>query len=261
MKSGRPNLDSSLISSELASRNCTWINLVVLETVTSTNDLAMKHLESAPGKLVVVCADEQTQGRGRLQRDWASPKGAGIALSIGCSLSTFGKTQTTIPLLTGVAVITALNNLGVQAKLKWPNDLIFLSDSGQVKKFGGILLQRAGDQVVLGIGINVGLSAEELPTESSTSLFLEGFEVSREKLIAEIISQLEIITSDNPASWRARYLEQCATVGSTVRVTLADGSHLEGLATQLAESGGLVVEVDDVAVEVTVGDIEHLRHK
>lgn len=260
MKSGRPNLDSSLISRELARRNCTWLDLDVQVSVGSTNDLAISKLSDDPLKVVIVTADEQTQGRGRLQREWSSPIGAGIALTIGCPIANFAMAPSTIPLVVGVAVIRALTESGINAKLKWPNDIVFITAGNEVAKAGGILLQRIADHVVIGVGINVDLKSEELPTTSATSLALQGYEVSREILIAAIVSNLENLSSDSSDVWRNEYVEHCATVGSRVRVTLADGSHFEGDATEISEVGGLVVEADDAALEVTVGDIEHLRH-
>ena len=264
VKSGRPNLDSSLISSELDRRSCTWVDFAVLESVASTNDEVIARLQSqpvnVPVNVIVVTADEQTQGRGRLQRDWSSPKGAGIALSIGSPLSTYSMEPSTIPLVVGVAVIEALNEFGVNANLKWPNDIIFVSEANAVRKVGGILLQRIGEHVVVGVGLNVSLNTGELPTETATSLSLEGYEISREELIVSIVSNLEKLALDNSEIWRTKYLETCATLGSQVRVILADGSQTEGHATQISQAGGLIVEVEGAAIEVTVGDIEHLRH-
>ena len=213
-----------------------------------------------PGQVVIVTADEQTQGRGRLQREWVSSMGAGIALSIGAPVSTFVMEPTLIPLAVGVAVIRALNETGITAALKWPNDIVFSGEDGAVRKTGGILLQLIANQVVIGIGINVDLTESELPTESATSLLLEGYKVKRELLIAAIISNLQNLVIEDSDAWRSEYESVCATISRSIRVTLADGSHIEGVAKQLSVAGGLLVDVAGTIDEVTVGDIEHIRH-
>jgi BirA family biotin operon repressor/biotin-[acetyl-CoA-carboxylase] ligase len=259
-KSGRQKLDSALISGTLASLSGKWQNVEVLETVLSTNDLAIEKLASNAGEVAIVTADEQTKGRGRLQRDWSSPPGAGIAVSIGCELSEFSFEPSTIPLAVGVTVVRALSTLGVKVNLKWPNDICFVADDRTLRKVGGILVQRTGDNIVIGIGLNVSLTQPELPTAIATSFLLEGFVVQRETLIAQIIFEIEQLANGTRSSWLTEYLNSCSTINSSVRVSAADGTSFEGLAKSISRAGGLEIEVAGDLVEVTVGDIEHLRH-
>ena len=195
MKRGRPALDPSLILSELAKTSSKWLDITVLEQVESTNDLAISQLSNATNNSVfVITADEQLKGRGRLQREWHSPFGAGVALSIALPTKLFRCEVSAIPLLAGIAANNCLKALGANSKLKWPNDLMIEMKSGELHKIGGILVQRQDEHVVVGIGINVDLTKAELPTENSTSLSLIDIRASRESLIAALILQLEKVT-------------------------------------------------------------------
>lgn len=259
-KSGRQKLDSGLISGALSILAGKWQNFEVLETVASTNDLAIDRFAANPTQVVIITADEQTKGRGRLQREWLSPPRAGIALSVSCELSQYPFEPSTIPLAVGVAVVRALRELGINVKLKWPNDICFVAGDGTVRKVGGILLQRSGDNIVIGIGLNVSMTEAELPTEMATSFFIEGFEVPRENIIAQIIFEIEQLATGTGSSWQREYLIFCSTINTQVRVSTADGKLVEGMATSISAAGGLEIDVAGELIEVTVGDIEHLRH-
>ena len=260
MKRGRPALDPSLILSELAKTSSKWLNIKVFEQVESTNDLAISQLSQVPiDSVLVVTADEQLKGRGRLQREWHSPFGAGIALSIAIPAKLFSCEISAIPLLAGIAANDCLKNLGANAKLKWPNDLMIETDSFELNKVGGILVQRQGEHVVIGIGINVDLQTDELPTENATSLSLNGIDVSREELIAAIVVQLEKVTQLNFADWLPLYAQASATLGTQVSVTRQSESVVTGIAVQVRESGELVLECDEGLIEVTSGDVVQVR--
>jgi BirA family biotin operon repressor/biotin-[acetyl-CoA-carboxylase] ligase len=143
---------------------------VVAETGSSNADLlAAAHAGAAEGTVLV--ADAQTAGRGRLGRRWASPAGAGLTFSVllrpaGVPAALLGW----LPLLTGVAAVAAVRGVaGVDAALKWPNDVL----AGGAK-LGGILAERAGSAVVVGLGINVWQGRADLPAGvDATSLVLE----------------------------------------------------------------------------------------
>ena len=169
MKRGRPALDPDLILSELAKTSSKWLDIKVFAQVESTNDLATSQLSTNPSESVfAITADEQLKGRGRLQREWHSPFGAGIALSVAVPIKLFSCEVSAIPLLVGIAANNCLKNLGASAKLKWPNDLLIRD-----RKLGGML--SVGDQqkqfVVVGIGINVGWAPQE--AVSLSEFFIE----------------------------------------------------------------------------------------
>ena len=257
VKASRKNLQIAEITAELARVGCEWVSVHVLDRVESTNDeaLARKSLVST-GQAVVVTADEQVAGRGRLDRNWSSPWGAGIALTISCSSDDVTGAATSVPLRAGRAVVAALDSLSIPAALKWPNDVVTLDDPMQ--KIGGILVQLIDDVFVIGIGLNVSLLEDELPTPTATSLHLMGHQnVRREELIARIIAALnvELVQDD----WISRYRDSCRTLGTAVRVTRVGQSVVEGIGFDISDSGALKVKTEHCEVEVSMGDVEHLR--
>jgi BirA family biotin operon repressor/biotin-[acetyl-CoA-carboxylase] ligase len=170
-----------------------------------------------------------------------------------------------LPLLTALAVRDALAAAcGLECGLKWPNDLV--SGSAEVRKLGGILVEAVGAGpgrepavAIVGIGINMSLTQEELPTAIATSVLLEGGTPDREAFVVAVQGALE----SRVASWRqgvpplADYRAACVTVGRQVSVHLPDGSVLEGLATGIADDGRLVVATDSGEVIVAAGDVIH----
>ncbi|MEJ6493558.1 MAG: biotin--[acetyl-CoA-carboxylase] ligase [Actinomycetes bacterium] len=256
----RPALDPALILSELANGSSNWRDISVIAQVTSTNDVAIARLlESPNADVFAVTADEQVAGRGRLQREWTSAFGAGIALSIAVPTARFNCPTSAIPLLVGVAVNTCLLRHGVDAKLKWPNDLMITTTSGELGKVGGILVQLQNNHVVVGIGINTDLAVAELPTQLATSLAIAGFEIPREVLIAQILAELEMTTGDSAKDWYKKYISMSSTLGNRVNVTNLKQETLTGLAKSISTSGALILETDQGLVEVTAGDVTKVR--
>ncbi len=187
-------LDSSRIKSLLSVPAKQLISEVeVFGSITSTNDLAMKHAESQ-GRAGYVClAEQQTAGRGRRGRPWVSPYGTNIYLSLVWDFYNGASALEGLSLAVGVAVASVLKAKGIDGvELKWPNDV--LVDGA---KLGGILLEMTGDpsghcQVVLGIGINTSISKkdgneiDQAWVDTSTL----GVNIKRNELISEIISEL-----------------------------------------------------------------------
>jgi BirA family transcriptional regulator, biotin operon repressor / biotin---[acetyl-CoA-carboxylase] ligase len=125
------------------------------------------------------------------------------------------------------------------------------------RKLGGILAERVAGAVVIGIGLNVSLRADELPTPNATSLALEGAPADRDPILRAILRELAARYAElsDTEALRKAYVSVCATVGRQVRVELPDGSALTGRAGDVDESGRLVV--DDRAL--SAGDIVHVR--
>jgi BirA family biotin operon repressor/biotin-[acetyl-CoA-carboxylase] ligase len=256
----RPALDPALILSELAKGSSNWRDIDVVSQVTSTNDIAISRLQTSPNvEVFAVTADEQLNGRGRLQREWSSAFGAGIALSIAIPTTMFGCQLSAIPLLVGVAVNTCLLRHSANAKLKWPNDLMLVKKSGDLGKVGGILVQRENSHVVIGIGINSDLDLSELPTDIATSLTIEGLLVSREVLIAQILTELELTISSTTGDWLDKYASMSCTLGCHVTVTNLDQEVKVGLASSISPSGALILETEGGQVEVIAGDVARVR--
>jgi BirA family biotin operon repressor/biotin-[acetyl-CoA-carboxylase] ligase len=169
-----------------------------------------------------------------------------------------------LPLLAGVATATAVRSVtGVRACLKWPNDVLI--EDG---KLAGILAERSGDAVVVGIGLNVLGRPDDLPVPTATSLELHGArDTDRSELLAEVLGQFERwyqgwadAGGDADASGlRASYLRLCRTIGKQVNVTLPGGRTLSGVATDVDASGQLIVESGTEPIPVSAGDVIHVR--
>lgn len=226
--------------------------LEVLEQTGSTNAVvAARAVAGEPAGLVVV-AEAQTSGRGRLDRTWVSPPRAGLTLSVLLRPDLPPARWPWLPLLTGVAVAGALReHTGVEAVLKWPNDVLI-----EGKKVCGVLAEvpLAGAAVV-GIGLNVTTRADELPHARASSLALSGASTTdRGTLLRAVLRSLTAALADVDAA-RAAYDGLCSTVGARVRVELPGDQWVEGTADRIDDDGRLVVD----GVAYGVGDVVHLR--
>ncbi|AKL67577.1 biotin--[acetyl-CoA-carboxylase] ligase [Streptomyces sp. Mg1] len=266
----RPPLNAAALRRALVTDGGLWTSVEVVPSTGSTNsDLAARAAELPEGAVLV--AEEQTAGRGRLDRSWVAPARSGLFFSV------LLKPGAAVPqerwgwltLLAGVAAATGLSRAaGVDTALKWPNDLLVIVD-GEERKTGGILAERVGDGVVLGIGLNVTLTDAELPVPEAGSLALAKASVTdREPLLKAVLRSLE----EWYGEWRAAggdpaasglqetYAASCATLGRHVRAELPGGRQLTGTAEAVDADGRLVVRTADGEREpVGAGDVIHLR--
>ena len=135
----------------------------------------------------VVATDEQTEGRGRLGRAWHAPAGTSLLFSIVLEPQVPGERLPELSLVAGAAVAEAVAaETGLETTVKHPNDVLVGG-----RKVAGILAESADGRVVLGIGVNVTQSRDELPIDTATSLALEGARVERGELLAAILERLE----------------------------------------------------------------------
>jgi BirA family transcriptional regulator, biotin operon repressor / biotin---[acetyl-CoA-carboxylase] ligase len=232
---------------------------VVAETGSTNDDLAEAARRGAPEGVVLV-AEAQHGGRGRLDRSWTSPPRAGLLFSVLLRPRLPAPRRTWIPLLAGLAVQQAVARLGaIDTRLKWPNDLLLGDELG---KAGGVLAQAAGDAVVVGVGLNVSTRRPELPA-GAVSLATEGAECTdRDPLLRAILRTLAARYAEwsaDPDRVRPAYEAVCDTIGREVRVQLPDGGGLTGTATGLDETGRLVVRGTDGDVPVSAGDVTRVR--
>jgi len=273
----RPPLNAAALRRAVAGPQGPWTALDVVQATGSTNaDLAARAGQGAPEGSVLV-AEEQTAGRGRLDRVWTAPARSGLFFSVllrpgdarGGHPPVPVHRWGWLPLLAGVATATALSRAaGVDTALKWPNDLLVTVD-GEERKTGGILAERTGDTgLVIGIGINVSLRADELPVPTATSLALAGAQgTDRDPLLRAVLRSL----ADWYDTWRAAdgdptasrldqtYAAGCATLGRQVRAELPGGKELAGTAVGVDGDGRLVIAGPDGEQAVGAGDVVHLR--
>ncbi|MFF0422838.1 biotin--[acetyl-CoA-carboxylase] ligase [Streptomyces sp. NPDC004520] len=265
----RPPLNAPALRRALVLPDGLWTSFDVVTSTGSTNsDLAVRADELPEGAVLV--AEEQTSGRGRLDRSWTAPARSGLFLSVLLKPDVPVHRWGWLPLLTGVAAATGLAKAArVDTSLKWPNDLL-VSVGGEERKTGGILAERAGaDAIVVGLGINVTLREDELPVPTAGSLLLAGAaSTDRDTLLRAVLRSLEqwygdwVRADGDPAAsgLQAAYAAGCATLGRRVRAELPGERMLEGEAVALDGDGRLVVETEGGGTEaVGAGDIVHLR--
>lgn len=238
----------------------------VVEESTSTNGaLAARAREGAPEGLVLV-TEHQTAGRGRLDRAWETPARSSLTFSVLLRPDVPPTSWSWLPLLTGYAVQAALADRLPDIALKWPNDVLVDGDGGIGRKVCGILVERvetgSGPMAVVGVGINVDQTLDELPVALATSVSLEtGEPVERTGLLAQVLGSLHGLMGllDDVDSLRRAYADVCVTLGRTVDVHLPAGDVRRGEALDIDASGALVVGTDDGTFTVAAGDVVHVR--
>ena len=212
-----------------------------LSSIASTQDAARRLAEageSGPG--VVVVADEQTNGRGRFGRIWLSPIG-------GLYATYFVDRHPVISLRVGVAVTKALARHGVEADLKWPNDVLI-----GVRKLAGVLIETHADVAFVGIGLNMA----EAPLETAICLQEIGCSVRRGELMVAIGEELGIARTEDEIV--DAYKERLSTLGRTVRVSMEDGTLIEGTAVDVDADGRLIVSTKEGRRTIASGECQHL---
>lgn len=241
----------------------------VVESTGSTNAdvVAMASAEpSAWPHLSLLLTHDQRAGRGRLDRTWTAPPGTSLAVSVVVRIPGIPPaSRGWIPLAAGAAMARAIGaqllGTGHTVGLKWPNDV--LVDGG---KICGILAEMISeDVVVIGSGINTRMSRADLPLPTATSFAEIGREADEDRLLADYLialdEQLAALArgSAAQAGVRGEIEALCLTLGQRVRVSLPDGSQLEGIAQRLDDDGRLVVVSGTAETAVSAGDVIHVR--
>ena len=219
-----------------------------LSTV-STNDLVREMGESTPDSICFCLAEHQSGGRGRRGRYWSSPFGSTINLSLRWQIGEGMAFLEGLSLAVGLAVLKALEAAGARdLQLKWPNDVLW-----QYRKLSGILLEVHGDptgecEVVIGIGINIKLSAEQIQAISQPAVDLHGVigkSVSRNDVVSHLINtlchMLDGFQSGGFALFREQWKEHDAFLGQQVTLE-ASGRSVKGLCRGVNDQGGLLLE-------------------
>jgi BirA family biotin operon repressor/biotin-[acetyl-CoA-carboxylase] ligase len=242
------------------------VTIEVLDETPSTNAVVVERALAGAAEGLVVVADHQTAGRGRLDRSWETPPGTALTFSLLLRPTVPTRSWPWLPLLTGYAVDKALKARGLDAGVKWPNDVL-IGD----RKVAGILVERIdtpdGPAAVVGVGLNTSMTEAELPVPEATSLSIEsGEEPDRTDVFFEVLASIR----EAYDAWQAggdlngmrvaeSYAKACVTVGQDVRVDLPDGSTLEGRATGIDPTGQLVVATAEGDRAVGAGDVVHVR--
>lgn len=237
-----------------------WRELICVPTTGSTNaDMAAAARAGAAHGLVEVTPWQQA-GRGRLDRVWETPPDTCLAMSVlarpGAPLEQWGWLSVAV----GLAVRDGLAEAsGLDVTLKWPNDVLLGG-----RKVGGILCEAvevgAGRAAVLGMGLNVALTEEQLPVPTATSVRLAGSLVAADVLAVAVLASLHRWYShwDAGGSLLDAYRASCDTIGRDVRVLLP-GQIVEGRAVGVDAAGSLLVRTGGVVRAFAAGDVVHVR--
>ncbi len=269
MSVGGSNLEAMelKLSSEFASR---------IEYLPETGSTNSDLLTLAVGKpelwtdFSVLLTDNQVAGRGRLDRQWVSEPGAGLAVSVLLRPTSFGMGSFGwLPLLAGLAMNNAVSSLIEDApvSVKWPNDVLVAGE-----KIAGLLAEvlPTGDGVVIGAGLNLTQTKEELPIENATSLKLHGVEnFELDDVLVRYLASFKRLYEEfsdaagdaDSSGLRQSVQDASSTIGSSVKVLLPDGTDFSGKAVGLDGTGRLLVAMSDPLEirAVAAGDIQHLR--
>lgn len=247
----RAPLDQSQIAASLSQ----YWRVSVVDLTTSTQEDLLKKVSSRQVRNGdVIVADFQSAGRGRLDRTFIAPPSTALLFSLYLNPMRPRSEWGFLPLLAGLSVAEALNQISSMVLIKWPNDLLINEN-----KVGGIISTIEGDGIVIGIGINVSMSSKQLPVPTATSLALEGFSIlDRNTLLSRILTVLEgnFGQWDEGLSFSDQYLALSATLGCNVRIESPKGQVILSKAISIDEQGQLHLEDGKI---VSVGDVIHLR--
>lgn len=301
----RDSLDSDSVSAALVTSGRPWRGVEFHPALGSTNtrlrELLTARRKGTPGPTGayagpptpgedalwwVVATDHQTGGRGRLGRAWTVPDRASLAVSVAVPVADPAQAGW-LPLLAGLALARAVGVVSrgagrdVTPRLKWPNDVLVAEDGD--RKLSGILCELvtvgAGQAVVVGTGVNIDQTRDELPVDTATSLALAGVQVRREDLLVAYLDHLADVLAEagithfrgspgataggspgpDAAAVRTAYREACSTIGRAVRVHLPTGDAVVGTAVGVDEDGALVVRTDGGTRTFAAGDVVHVR--
>jgi BirA family biotin operon repressor/biotin-[acetyl-CoA-carboxylase] ligase len=260
----RTALNADALRDGLVGPGLPWRRLdVVAETGSTNADLLARAEAGDDIDGSVLLAEFQHAGRGRHGRQWSAPPRTQVALSVGVA-------GTSVPrpgwgwlmLAVGVAVADALAAHGVEAGLKWPNDV--LVNGG---KLAGILAEVSAPKqvIVVGLGLNVTLTADEAPDVAASLLMLGSSALDRNTLARNILREL----SRRIDAWRtaggadaaliADYQRYSLTLNSRVRASMPGDREVVGVARSVDETGRLCIDTGAQTVAISAGDITHLR--
>ncbi len=233
----------------------------VFAKTSSTNDVIEKLARDGVKEGVVVFAESQTKGRGRLGRQWVSPARKGLWFSVLLRPDLRPQETTQLTVAAATALWRAIHEqTGLQPEIKWPNDILI-----QGRKTAGILTELSAEldhvkYVILGLGLDVNMTATEFPADlrkSATSLRIEsGKPVLRAELATAILHELDRdyarVCAGRFAAVADEWEERCTTLGRSVSIHFGD-RRIRGHAESLDEDGALLVRTEHGHLERIIG--------
>ena len=251
-------LDTKIIAADSS-------RMIYFDSVDSTNKFAKKIAnEDAPDGTVIV-AEEQTGGKGRLDRDFFSPKSKSILFSVILRPDCLPKDAPKFTLTAAVALVQAMEKFNLHAGIKWPNDILFDN-----KKVVGILTEMNAEIervnfIVIGVGINANISADEFPADikniaSSLSEMNSGKNISRVEFFRAVLEELDKLYNEINSNGFERifklWRKYNITLGHDIKIISAEsGENFSGKAVDIDEDGALIVETSDGLKTFYAGDV------
>ncbi len=238
-------------------------NVEVADEVDSTNTLLLQRAQAGASHASVIAAEWQRAGRGRLNRPWHAAVGGALTFSVLWRFSQGAATLAGLSLAAGLAVVRALETLGVTgAGLKWPNDVLWRG-----RKIAGILIEMQGEAlgpsaVVIGVGVNVRLSPATREKIDQASADLETIlehAVDRNQLLAALLNEFNktLLEFEREGfqpfreDWQRHHVHQ----GCAVRLALPNGARESGVARGVGADGSLLLETARGVLPFHSGDV------
>ena len=233
-------------------------------SVDSTNKLAKRLAYEGAADGTVIVAEEQTGGKGRLERNFFSPRGKSILFSLILRPKCLPKDAPKFTLMAAVAVANAMKRFKLPAQIKWPNDIMF-----DGRKVVGILTELSAqiekvNYIIVGIGINANISREEFPADikkiAASLSEINGGEISRVDFFRAVLEECDKLYTEIKVDGFKKILEQWRkyniTLGREVKVISAEtGESFFGVAEDIDEDGALIVATENGHQTLYAGDV------
>jgi BirA family biotin operon repressor/biotin-[acetyl-CoA-carboxylase] ligase len=248
----RAPLDKTIIASQLSQ----YWRVSVVDLTTSTQiDLADLANAGLATKGDVIAAEFQSGGRGRLDRKFEAPAGSALLFSFYITPKRSRSHWGFLSHLAALCMSEIISNdLNIVVSLKWPNDILIAD-----KKVCGLIAQATADGIVIGIGLNVGMTLAEIPVATATSLAIaESDQLDRNQILIQFLERfsLRFLDWDAGRDFIDEYSKVSATLGCDVQIEVAGRENRIGFAQSITASGALILAD---GFEVNVGDVVHLR--
>jgi len=250
---------AALRESELHAELSPYWRVSVVDVTGSTQlDLAESIRANTAVDGEVFVANYQSAGKGRLDREFIAPPSSALLFSLYKRVERPRDEWNFIALLTSLSLVEALFELDqrVNLRIKWPNDILI-----DEKKIAGLLCQADTDGVIIGVGLNVFMQADELPVETATSLYLQEFsELDRNIILKSILKSFkdnfQIWGQQGSAPFIAKYEDLCSSLNRDIQIIWPSGDTKNALATGISTLGELILGDGTL---VNSADILHLR--